>query len=62
VNSNDAPCLTSEAARVLKVSADTVRTWADAGRLTVWRTSAGLRVFDRAELERVAADRAAKEK
>lgn len=52
-----APCLTSEAARVLQVGEDTVRRWADAGRLRVWRTAAGLRVFDRDELVRFAAER-----
>lgn len=54
------PCLTAEAARLLEVGEDTVRKWADAGRLHVWRTTAGLRVFDREELKQVAAVRAAK--
>ena len=62
MNLKSTPCLTSEAARVLKVGEGTVRRWADAGRLQVWRTSAGLRVFDREELERVAAARAGKDK
>lgn len=40
----------SEAARLLGVSADTVRRWGDAGRLTVWRVGAGrYREFSRAE-------------
>jgi excisionase family DNA binding protein len=54
----NALCLTSEAARVLQVNEATARRWADAGRLTVQRTRAGVRVFDRQELERLAAARA----
>jgi len=59
---NGAPCLTAEAARVLQVAEGTVRRWADEGRITVRRTESGLRVFDREELERLAAERAAKAK
>ena len=58
----NAPCLTSEAARLLRASEDSVRRWADAGLLRVVRTAAGLRVFDREELERFAAEREAKAK
>ena len=54
------PCLTGEAARLLEMSERSVRSWADAGRLDVWRTSRGLRVFNREQLVRVAAQRAAK--
>ena len=55
-------CLTSEAARVLGVCADTARRWADTGRLNVRRAGTGQRIFDREELERFAAARAAKAK
>jgi excisionase family DNA binding protein len=55
-------CFTSEAARLLKVNEMTVRKWADTGRISVVRTPGGVRVFDRAELERLAADRAVKAK
>ena len=44
----------SEAAQLLGVSDDTVRRWADAGRLVGRRTSAGRRVFGGAELARFA--------
>lgn len=45
-----------EAARVLGVSADTVRRLADSGRLTVRRTPGGRRVIDTEELARYMAD------
>jgi len=61
-NARPTACLTSEAARILQVNENTVRAWADAGRLTAQRTGAGLRVFSREELERVAAERAARKK
>jgi len=44
----------SEAAQLLGVSDDTVRRWADAGRLSGGRDEAGRRVFDGAELARFA--------
>ena len=50
-------CLTSEAARVIRRSEGTARRWADSGVLHVVRTAGGLRLFDRAECERVAAAR-----
>ena len=53
-------CLTSEAARVLGVCADTARRWADTGRLNVQRTASGVRLFDRAQLEELAATRSDK--
>jgi excisionase family DNA binding protein len=54
----------SEAARVLGVSAQTVRSWADHGKLPAMRTSVGQRIFKRAVIARarraiVAARRAA---
>lgn len=44
----------TEAARLLGVSDDTVRRWADAGRLVTVRSEAGRRVVDGAELARFA--------
>lgn len=49
--------LIGEAARVVGVSVETLRGWSDAGRLPCWRIG-NLRVFKRADLERVARDRA----
>jgi len=54
------PVLTGEAARLVRVGEMTIRRWANTGKLHVVRTAAGLRVFDRRELERVAAARATK--
>ena len=45
----------SEAAELLAVSPDTVRRWADAGRLATVRTKQGHREIDAAELARFAA-------
>ena len=47
----------SEAARELNVAIDTVRDWADRGRLPVQRTAGGLRIFRRADVERVQLER-----
>lgn len=47
----------SEAARQLKVSAQTVREWADHGKLPVMRTSSGQRIFLRTDVERLRAQR-----
>ncbi len=44
----------SQAARLLGVSADTVRRWADSGRLPVTRQAGGRREVDGAELARFA--------
>lgn len=49
--------LIGEAARVVGVSADTLRSWADVGRLPCRRIG-GVRVFNRGDLERVARERA----
>ncbi len=51
-----------EAADLLGVSADTVRRWADAGRLEVTRTDGGQRVVAGAELARFARDLAESER
>jgi len=44
---------TSETARVLKMSAATVRIWCAKGKLHPIRTSCGLRLFDPREVEKV---------
>jgi len=49
----------SQVARRLNVSADTVRVWADSGRLPCIRTSAGHRLFMREDVEQFVQDRAA---
>jgi excisionase family DNA binding protein len=41
----------NEAARQLGVSAQTVRHWADRGKLAVMRTGSGQRLFDDADVE-----------
>jgi molybdopterin-binding protein len=48
----------SQAARLLGVSADTVRRWADGGRLPVTRRPAGRREVDGEELARLASSMA----
>lgn len=47
----------SEAARVLRLSVQTVREWADSGRLPSTRTAAGWRLFERCDIERIARER-----
>ena len=54
------PLLTGETARILKVGERSVRAFADRGILSVRRTPQGLRIFDRDEVLRLAADRARK--
>jgi excisionase family DNA binding protein len=49
----------SEAARRLKVSAQTVRDWADRGKLPVMRTAGGQRIFQRDDIERARQERQA---
>ena len=47
----------SEAARELDVAAQTIREWADRGKLPAIRTSGGQRLFQRADVERVRQER-----
>jgi len=49
--------LTTEAARLLGVSENTVRLWANAGRLGAERTATGVRLFRRSEVEDLSAER-----
>jgi excisionase family DNA binding protein len=55
---DDTPVTVSEAARIAAVSADTIRRWEAAGRLAARRTGTGVRIFRRADVERLAAARA----
>jgi excisionase family DNA binding protein len=50
----------SDAARVLGLSADSVRVLGDSGRLPALRTVSGRRLFRRADVEHLAAERAAR--
>ena len=52
------PILTGESARILEVSERVVRRYADEGRLRTIRTSRGIRVYERSDVERLARDRA----
>jgi len=51
------PITTGEAARILRVAEDTVRKFADDGRLNVVRASNGSRIFERADVEALAVQR-----
>jgi excisionase family DNA binding protein len=55
---DDRPVTVSEAARLCGVSADTIRRWEAAGRLLARRTGTGVRIFVRADVERLALERA----
>ena len=48
----------SDAARVLGLSADSVRVLSDSGRLPALRTISGRRLFRRSDVDRLAAERA----
>ena len=51
--------LTGEASRILNVVPDTVRHLERTGRLRAVKTSRGVRLFDRSDVERLARERAA---
>ena len=53
------PVLTSEAGRILERSAETVRAMERAGILKAVRTATGVRIFNRADVERLAREKAA---
>ena len=48
----------SDAARILGLSADSVRVLSDSGRLATLRRVSGRRLFRRGEVEKLASDRA----
>lgn len=52
--------LTSEAARALGVGEGTIRAWDRIGLLTASRTARGIRLFARADVERLAREREAR--
>jgi excisionase family DNA binding protein len=52
----------SDAARILGLSADSVRALSDAGRLPTLRTVSGRRLFRRGDVEKLASDRARKKR
>jgi excisionase family DNA binding protein len=57
-NTNTRPSdliLSSEAARILGISAQSVRAWENAGRLRATKTAGGVRLFSRVEVERLRA-------
>lgn len=51
------PVLTSEAARIIGVSSETIRAWEHSGRLPALKTGRGVRLFNRADVEQLAHDR-----
>lgn len=51
--------LTSEVARLCRVSSETVREWERVGRLKAIRTATGVRLFDARTVARLAATRQA---
>jgi excisionase family DNA binding protein len=57
---NNVPILTKEVARILDLTGERVRQLEKAGILTARRTSGGVRLFDRAEVERFARERSAR--
>jgi excisionase family DNA binding protein len=55
------PVLTSEAARILEVSPETIRNWERAGILLASKTGSGVRVFDRGDVDALKQQRAARQ-
>jgi excisionase family DNA binding protein len=56
------PISGSTAAKILNCAESTIRLWADQGRLPHLRLPSGIRVFERADVERLAAQRVEREK
>lgn len=52
--------LTGDVARILQVSAETVRLWERIGRLHALKTDRGVRLFDRRDVEALASARRAR--
>lgn len=44
---------TTDAARLANVSGETIRSWANSGKLPSQKTASGIRLFRRADIERV---------
>jgi len=45
---------TADAARIVGVSSETIRSWENEGKLSAVRTASGIRLFARDEIERAA--------
>ena len=60
MNSDTTLLLTSDAAYILKVAPDTVRYLERTGRLRAWKTSRGVRLFDKRDVDRLALERQAR--
>jgi excisionase family DNA binding protein len=56
-NDQNEKLTTSSAARLRRVSEGTIRKWANDGRLPSERTDTGIRLFNRHDVENVAAPR-----
>ena len=54
----DPVLMTSEAARIIGVSSETIRAWEGSGRLPALKTGRGVRLFNRVDVERLARERA----
>jgi DNA-binding transcriptional MerR regulator len=51
------PVFATEAARIIDVSVETIRTWEKTGKLPALKTARGVRVFDRRDCVRLARER-----
>ena len=60
MNSDTTFLLTNDAAYILKVAPDTVRYPEKTGRLPALKTSGGVRLFDKKDVERLAREREAR--
>ena len=60
MNSDTTFLLTNDAAYILKVAPDTVRYLEKTGRLPALKTSGGVRLFDKKDVERLAREREAR--
>jgi excisionase family DNA binding protein len=54
---DNAPLTTSEAARMIGVSAQTIRVYVDSGKLAAQRTQGGYRLIARADAQRLRQER-----
>ena len=53
--------MTSDASKILEVSADTVRLYERTGKLAAIKTQSGVRLFKKQDVDRLARDRARKQ-